>query len=152
MNDIQILRPKQAEGGFFPDGKAGDMLVSMRNINTIALIGKVDRKIKWAATKFSAQHSPRITDYGSLLVFDNLASNEQYGRSRITELEISSKKIIGIWEGSKSFHFESGEGGRLQILGERILVQESDKGRLFELTCIKRPISQQCEKKENNSS
>ena len=59
-------------------------------------------------------------------------------------LDIATKKIIGIWEGTKFFHFQSKEAGRLQILNNKIFVQESDKGRLFELECPERPISPRC--------
>jgi hypothetical protein len=144
LNDVQILTHEQAKKGFFPEGNPGDMLISMRDINTVALIDQHSHKVKWISTKFSAQHSPRITNYGTILVFDNLASNDDYGSSRITELDIATKKILGIWEGTKFFHFQSKEAGRLQILNNTIFVQESDKGRLFELVCPERPLSPRC--------
>ena len=80
-------------------------------------------------------------------MFDNLASNDDYGTSRITELDIATKNILGIWEGTKNFHFQSKEAGRLQILNDKIFVQESDKGRLFELVCPERPLSPKCKKR-----
>ena len=123
------------------------MLISMRDINTVALIDQHSHKVKWISTKFSAQHSPRITNYGTILVFDNLASNDDYGTSRITELDIATKKILGIWEGTNTFHFQSKEAGRLQIFDNKIFVQESDKGRLFELICPERPLSPRCKKR-----
>ena len=90
------------------------------------------------------QHSPRITSRGTILVFDNRASNSEYGSSRITELDISDNKIIGIWEGTKKATFQSMEGGRLQLLGDRIFVQESDAGNIFELVCPEDRISMEC--------
>ena len=36
------------------------------------------------------------------------------------------------------------EGGRLQLLGDRIFVQESDAGNIFELVCPEDRISMEC--------
>ena len=147
LNDVQILTKELAKKSFFPKGNPGDMLISMRHINAVVLIDKDSHKIKWISTEFSAQHSPRITNYGTILVFDNFASNNDSGASRITEMDIVTKKILGIWEGTNTFHFQSEEAGRLQILDNKIFVQESDKGRLFELVCPERPLSPRCKKR-----
>jgi hypothetical protein len=147
VNDVRILRPKHVQAGVFPNGTAGDMLISMKNINSIVLIDKDEQQLKWISSQFAEQHSPRITSYGTMLVFDNLGSNAEYGTSRITELDIRTKKIVGIWEGTKEFPFESNQMGRLQILDNRIFISESDGGRLIELTCEQQPISHKCSRR-----
>ena len=144
LNDIQVLTSEQVEHGWFPNGSPGDLLISMREINSLALLDRTGKKLKWVSSKFIMQHSPRITNRGTILVFDNRASNSEYGSSRITELDISDNKIIGIWEGTKKATFQSMEGGRLQLLGDRIFVQESDAGNIFELVCPDDRISMEC--------
>ena len=146
LNDVVIVK-FQRHADFFPGGKIGDLLISMRTINTIALLDRENYEVKWHSSVFAAQHSPRITDYGTIMVFDNLASNVAHGQSRITEIDIKSNTIVGIWEATGGNHFESETAGRLQLIGDRVFVQESNKGRLFELVCRSRPISISCENK-----
>lgn len=144
LNDVQVLTSEQVERGWFPNGSQGDLLISMREINSLALIDKTGKELKWVSSKFEMQHSPRITSRGTILVFDNRASNSEYGSSRITELDISDNKIIGIWEGANNSTFQSMEGGRLQLFGDKLFIQESDAGNVFELVCSENRISMEC--------
>ena len=63
VNDILILTPKQAD--YFPDVNEGDLLISMRTINTVMIIDRHTHLIKWTMTgPFLRQHSPRISAAG----------------------------------------------------------------------------------------
>ncbi len=147
LNDIVIVKTEK-HAGFFPEGKVGDILISMAGINTIALLDRDDHRVKWHCSKFSSQHSPRLSDYGTMFVFDNIASNEIHGQSRITEVDIQSNQIVGMWEGSEGNNFHSQFMGRIQLFKDRIFVVESGNGLMFELICDSRPISLGCKKQD----
>ena len=92
------------------------------------------------------QHSPQITDKGTLLIFNNLGSKVIEGQSRIDEIEIKTKKIVGIFDGVKN-NFYSEKRGRIQFIDGRIFIQKSKKSNLFELICEDKFISDDCKKK-----
>lgn len=148
FNDIQIVKDEK-HASFFENGKVGDILISLRNIHTIALLDKDNHKIKWSVSGyFHQQHSPRITNKGTIVLFDNLGSDKKFGKSRVVEISINDKKLIGYYEGTKNNFFESIQRGRIQLYEDKILVQNHEQGELFYLDCNKfNKISIGCNKK-----
>ncbi len=131
LNDVRVLDEKKAN--FFNNGKKGDMLVSLRHLDMIALIDKDNYDLKWYIQgKFKNQHSPRVTDKGTLLVFDNHFESK---KSRIVEIDIKTKDIVGYYSGDQYIFFSSTRG-RIQLFDEKIIVQSSDQGEIFEISCI----------------
>ena len=49
FNDIQIIKSHK-HASYFENGKIGDILISLRNIHTVALIDKDNYKIKWSVS------------------------------------------------------------------------------------------------------
>lgn len=146
FNDIQVIKT-QTHANYFEKGKVGDLLISLRNIHTLALLDKDNYKIKWIVSdKFKQQHSPRLTSRGTIILFDNLGS-KKFGKSQIVEIDIKTKKIVGKYSGSKENFFESIQRGRLQIYNNRIFVQSHEQGKLFELICKKKYINGKCNTK-----
>ena len=89
----------------------------------IALIDKKKHNIKWYVQgKFKYQHSPRITKNGTVLIFDNYYEG---GRSRIVEIDIDSKEIVGYFS-NKDFKFFSNTRGRIQLFDNKIFVRTFD--------------------------
>jgi hypothetical protein len=128
MNTIEILS-KNIEG----ISKNGDFLVCVRNIDLIAIIDRAGEKILWSWGQriLDKPHQPTLLDNGNILIFDN-GKKRKY--SRIIELNPKTKRIV--WEYSKknkSF-FTSDRGGNQQLPNGNILITESDKGRVFEIT------------------
>jgi hypothetical protein len=147
LNDIEIIK-KESQLEYFQNASLGDYLISLRNINTILLVDHKNKKIKWSYNdQLVMQHSPQITDRGTLLVFNNQGSKVIPGQSRIDEIDLKTKKIVGIFDGVKN-NFYSEKRGRIQYLNGRILIQESTKSNLFELICNGSYISDDCKKKE----
>ena len=149
LNDVRVIKENN-HAKFFNDGKVGDLLISLGHIHTIALLDKDTYKIKWYAHgNFTRQHSPRITNRGSVIIFDNASSNPKNGQARITEIDINTKEVVGFYEATKNEYFLSHVGGRIQLIDDRIFVQESDNGRLFELVCYAKDkyISNECKQK-----
>ena len=130
LNDVRVLTNQEAK--FFYNGQKGDFLVSFRHLDMIALIDKKKHNIKWYVQgKFKYQHSPRITKNGTVLIFDNYYEG---GRSRIIEIDIGSKEIVGYFS-NKDFKFFSNTRGRIQLFDNKIFVQSSDQGEIFEIIC-----------------
>ncbi len=136
LNDVRVLNETKAK--FFNKGKKGDMLVSLRHLDMVALIDKDTHDVKWHVQgKFKNQHSPRVTEHGTLLVFDNHFKSQ---KSRIVEIDISTKDVVGYYSGVDS-KFYSTTRGRIQLLNNRIFVQSSDQGEIFEILCNSKFLS-----------
>lgn len=147
LNDIEVIK-KESQLKYFKNANVGDYLISLRNINTILLVDHKNKKIKWSYNdQLVMQHSPQITDRGTLLIFNNQGSKEKQGQSRIDEIDLKTNKIVGIFDGVKN-NFYSEKRGRVQYFNGRIFVQESQKSNLFELICNSDYISDDCRKKE----
>ena len=147
LNDIEIIK-KNSQLQYFDNVNIGDFLISLRNINTILLIDHKTKKIKWSYhNELIMQHSPQITDRGTLLIFNNQGSKEIKGQSRIDEVDLKTKKIVGIYDGVKN-NFFSQKRGRIQYLNNRIFIQESQKSNMFELICKNKYISDDCERRD----
>lgn len=117
----------------------GDILVSFRNTNTIAIIDKKTGKLvwKWGPGEFGHQHCSTMLKNGNILVFDNGAHRLGAGASysRVIEVNPSTNKIEWEYKSSPICEFFSGVGGGCQRLRNgNTLVVESCLGRIFEVT------------------
>jgi hypothetical protein len=151
LNDFEVI--KNAEhASFFPNGKVGDILVSIRNLNTVALLDRDTSEIKWHVTdKFKRQHSPIITDWGTIIIFDNEGSDARNGRSRIVEIDIASRELVGVYEASGDDFMESRSRGKVKLFGNRLIVDVESPSphhdaMMFILDCPSYPISDACKK------
>ena len=69
-------------------------------------------------------------------------------RMATVDIVDSTKKIVGSYEGYGDIFLESQINGRIQLLKNRIFIQESDNGRLLELICDNiNNISKECKQK-----
>lgn len=135
LNNVDVLPQSMAK--HYPQFEPGDLLVSFRNINTIGVIDSHTKKLKWALTgQFIRQHDPDFIVSGNVLLFDNLGhSNNEEGRSRIIEVDPYTRNIEWSYTGSKEHPFSSSIRGKQQVLPNGdLLITESNRGRLFEVT------------------
>ena len=74
LNDIELVTPELAAA--FPMLKAGDLLVSMRNVSSLVAIDAETKMARWAmAGPFRRQHDPDLLPNGHIMVFDNLGGD-----------------------------------------------------------------------------
>jgi hypothetical protein len=137
LNDVEILNEKMAEN--FELFEPGDIMVSFRNIDTIAVIDPKSMLIKWSMTgPFLRQHDPDFLPNGNILVFDNRMDNNEgkdFGGSRILEIAPVSQKVIWSYEGTDDRPFFTDIYGKQELLPNgNVLVVESERGRVFEVT------------------
>lgn len=112
----------------------GDLLISVRELDTLAVIDREAEKIvwSWGQGEIHRQHDAQILDNGNFLVFDNLGIK---GYSRIIELNPRTKTIEQVYGGTSAESFYSEKRGASQKLPNgNILIVESEKGRVFEVT------------------
>ena len=107
----------------------GNILLSIKHINSIAVIDGDSRKIAWlwGPTNIAMQHHPTLLANGNILLFDN-----GIRQSRILELHPASYRVAWSYQ-RKDFY--SDWGGSNQRLGNgNTLVTDTASGRAFEVT------------------
>lgn len=123
-NTIEVLS-REAPGLW----DAGDILISIRNLDLIAVVSPATPKLAWwwGRGELSRQHQPTLLANGNLLIYDNgVAQN----RSRILEIDPHSRSIV--WESEVDF-FSASSGGSEKLSNGNVLVTDSDSGRAFEI-------------------
>jgi len=135
LNDVEPF-PDSFEEGFF---RKGDVLVSLRNVNTVFVFNADTGKIRYISTGlFVNQHDPDFIDGNRFSVFDN---NNRQGKgkdalrySRIVIVSPADSTIEVFYEGSPEAPFYSDIMGNHQWLENgHLLVVESTGGRAFEI-------------------
>lgn len=110
----------------------GNVLVSVRNTDTVAVIDGHSHKVIWAQTgPWRGQHDPTVLANGHLLIFDNQGAR---GRSRVVEWDPTSSAIVWTFAGSAAAPFKSALLGTAQRLANgNTLATESEHGRALEI-------------------
>jgi hypothetical protein len=134
-NSIEKLEPSMADK--FPMFKAGQVLVSLRSFNALAVIDLKTRKVVWAFDGgWQMQHAAHFVDNGHIMLFDNMGHFEK-GRNYSRVLEFDPKTLAIKWNylDTKNNGFYSIIVGRLQRLPNgNTLIDESMNARIFEIT------------------
>ncbi|WP_280202439.1 arylsulfotransferase family protein [Nocardia cyriacigeorgica] len=87
-NTVEVVHAHPA--GLWGDG---DVLVSMRELDTIAVLDLAAGAVRWwwGPGELSGQHQPTMLPNGNLLVFDN---GQHHGYSRVLEIDPARHAII----------------------------------------------------------
>jgi len=133
LNDVEPF-PASMRGGLFTQG---DVLVSLRNINTVFVFSLQSRKIKFICTGwFVRQHDPDFIDGNRFSVFDNnnIGPKEHGQQSRIVIVSARDKTAEVFFEGTLTAPFYTDIMGKHQWLPNgNLLITESREGRAFEI-------------------
>jgi hypothetical protein len=110
-------------------GRAGDLLVSVRELDLVAVVDPVRRRVRWSwgPGVLEAQHDPSVTPGGDLLIFDNRPDRRA---SRVVQVAPPSGRIVWSHEG----FFSRTRGGVQALPNGNVLIVESERGRAFEVT------------------
>lgn len=130
INDIEILGPATADS--FPDFSPGDILVSLRNINLVAVLDGESLGVKWSRHgPWHRQHDPDFNRDGTISVFSN---NMSLMNSEIIKIDPQSGRTRTLFMGTAETPFYTRIRGKHQLLENgNILIAESDGGRAFEV-------------------
>jgi hypothetical protein len=136
--DVDILHPNDVEAltaamaPAFPQFKAGDILISLRNINLLAVIDRHTHAILWAQYgPWKDQHDADFNPDGTISVFSN---NIDRNRSTIISIDPKTNKSRDLFYGT-GVTFESYIMGKHQRLPNgNWLITAPIQGRVIEVT------------------
>jgi hypothetical protein len=145
LNDVKPITPALARR---IGGAPGDLMVSMRTNNTIAVIDRRTGMLRWSLRgPFLRQHDPDMTPRGTLVIFDNrteigqhnearyITEPQSFGYSRVIELDPCTQEVLWEYTGSPERPFYSSINGKQQVLANgNLLITETEAGRAFEVT------------------
>lgn len=129
-NTLSVLDGRFAE--IHPAFAAGHILVSLRELDTIAVIDPASGRVVWALTGlWHRQHEPTLVAPGRLLIFDNLAGGSAAEASRVVEVDPTTHAIV--WSLDQGL-FSRQLGAAHRLANGNTLVVESEAGRAVEVT------------------
>ena len=86
MNDVRLVGEEFA--GNYSWLNAGDLVVSMRNINAVGILDPDTRRFKWMISGVTVrQHSPRLYDKG-VLMLDNRGGARELGGTQLVHVDL----------------------------------------------------------------
>ena len=114
LNSIQVL-PRSVSGL----GEKGDFLVSIRELDLVAVIDRETETLQWSWGQgiVQSQHHATLLENNNILIFDNGKLKE---RSRVIEVDPRLEKIVWQYEGDPPGSFFSPSRGAAQRLGKVI--------------------------------
>ncbi len=117
-----------------PAWRAGNLLISIRELDTVAVVDPREERVVWALTgQWHKQHQPTLLDSGNLLIFDNLGATGRH--SRVLEIDPLTRRVVWSYSGGPEVDFLSKTLGSCQRLPNgNTLITESENGRAFETT------------------
>jgi hypothetical protein len=138
-NTVELLDGRFAH--VHPALAQGNVLISIRFLDAIAVVDLDLGEVVWAATgTFKRQHEPTVLDNGNLLLFDNEGPGPD-NFSVVSEYELPDMKPVWEYRGAREVPFYSHTCGAVQRLPNgNTLITESDGGRAFEVTRDKRIV------------
>jgi hypothetical protein len=133
LNDVEPF-PEGMASGFF---SYQDVMISLRNINTIIIYNDSTKIIKDVITGgFVRQHDPDFIDGNHISIFDNynIGSSNPSRQSRILIKSYLDNQISEYYKGSEDNPFNTNIMGKHQWLENgNLLITESMQGRAFEV-------------------
>lgn len=114
--------------------EAGNVIVSIRHQDTIAIFDFDNRELLWAwgQGEISGPHDAHVLANGNLLIFDNGLGRDW---SRVIELDPLRREIVWSYRAPHPYDFYTrGRGSNQRLPNGNTLITESDTGRVFEVT------------------
>ena len=137
LNDVEPLPPAMASE--YPLFEAGDLLVSLRNLDLVLVFDPEALEVKWSASRpFIMQHDPDWMGDGWIGVLDNNWDDTERGTmlggSRVVALQPHTDSSRVLFPTAKSDSFYTAHRGKWQELENgNLLLAESDEGRVVEV-------------------
>lgn len=144
LNDVEPLRESLADQ--HPLFEAGDLLVSLRNLDLVFVFDPGSRRVKWdASLPFIHQHDPDFMSDGWIGVFDNNRDftdrGTMLGGSRVIALKPGTDSTRVLYPRSRSDSFYTETLGKWQQLENgNLLLTEGRAGRILEVTADGRVV------------
>jgi hypothetical protein len=130
MNTVEAITGAHAHPAFRP----GRVLVCVRNLDFVGVVDLTTGAIVWGwgPGVLDHPHQPTLMENGHILVFDNGFFR---GWSRVVEYDPLQDRIVWQYEAPDRYDFFSrGRGSCQSLPNGDVLITESAKGRVFEVT------------------
>lgn len=133
-NDVDYIA--ESMSGSFQFGRGGDLLVSLRNLDAVAVLDPRLRRIVWAITgTWKMHHDPDVLPNGNLLIFDNQGLGAEQRASRVLEVDPVNGRVVWQFVGIGEDRLYSVYGsGQQRLPNGNVLILESMGGRILEVT------------------
>lgn len=137
LNSVQVLSAEEASR--IPNARAGQVLVSIRELDAIAVIDMEEARVVWALKgSWHRQHDAQALPNGHVLIFDNFGHYD--GRdggnwSRVIELDPATSEIVWSYAGDRTHPLQSDiRSSEQRLPNGDTLITESDGGRVLEVS------------------
>lgn len=129
-NDVEVLSPEMAPA--FPDFEAGDLIISLRSLNMIAVLDNQDFRVKWSRIgPWHRQHDPDFQADGTISLVNN---DMGLGSSQILSVNPTTGAVETLYEVAEHGGFYTWQRGSHEVLSNgNIMVSETERGRAFEV-------------------
>lgn len=136
-NDAEPLTAAMA--GAFPMFEAGDVMISLRELNMVAVVDPATGLMRWwRHGPWIKQHDPDFQADGTITVYDNGTGTD---RSRIVRIDPADDAIATAFAGSGDVPFYSWRRGKHQYLPNgNVLLTEPERGRVLEVSPTGEPV------------
>ena len=120
-------------------GHGASVMVSFRNISTVAIIDKASGEFTWKLgyDVLSQQHDPNLLPNGNVLIFDNGSHRHNLALpfSRVIEVDPRTNEIVWDYQDSPAYNFFSPYiSGARRLPNGNTLITEGMFGRMFQVT------------------
>jgi hypothetical protein len=133
-NSVRVL--PRALAAKFPLFKPGQVLISLRSLDTLAVVDRQSRSVVWASGGiWWAQHDAEFLENGHLLLYDNFGSANK--GTRIVEYDPLTQAIPWYYANENSAPFTAFTRGMKQRLSNGNTLIVDPNNRLFEVTLDK---------------
>ncbi|MEN8148576.1 MAG: arylsulfotransferase family protein [Planctomycetota bacterium] len=134
-NSVDIVGP--AIAARYPFADEGDVLVSVRSLDSVVVLDGKTGRVRWVATgQWRAQHQAQFLANGNILLFDNRGAHRgglgDPVRSRAVEFDLLTREIVWQYAG-RDLHSHS-LGSVRRLPNGNTLITESTQGRILEVT------------------
>lgn len=137
LNYISFITPAAAQR--MPGVRAGDLLLSMREINTLLAVHPRSGLASWSSIgRTIQQHNPIFLPDGRMLILDNLGGQEATGGTRVIRMDPADQSVEtvfprpGVSEEFLPIYTEIAGHLEMSADGQRVLFAESTQGRVIE--------------------
>lgn len=139
LNSAEALPAAWAER--FPGLAAGDLLVSLRNINMLVVLDRASGRAKRVFTgPFVRQHDADFLPNGHLMIYDNSGGDPACGGTRVIELDPATMAVVWQYGGCGDGGLASQTRGMQTVLPNgNLLTVEPLAGRVLEVTRAAEP-------------
>lgn len=127
INKVDVLTTEEA--GDYPGFEAGDLLLSLRDLNLVAVLRPSEKRfVWWRYGLTSRQHDTSFVE-GGIEVFDNAPFTDP-PRPRILRLDLDENRAETVFDLSQ-WNMEMPYTGNFERFGERLLTVDDYAGRMI---------------------